>query len=147
MPDRQLRGLVVDWGGVLTSGIGVSMAAWARSDGIAFEDVQEVLRAWLGREAGDEVRFNPVHALERGELQVPHFEERLADELSRRSGRPVSAQGMLTRLFEQLTSAPDMVGLVRRAHASGLRTALLSNSWGNDYPRDGWAEMFDVVVI
>ena len=39
MPDRQLRGLVVDWGGVLTSGIGVSMAAWARSDGIAFEDV------------------------------------------------------------------------------------------------------------
>ena len=147
MPDRQLRGLVVDWGGVLTSGIGVSMAAWARSDGIAFEDVQEVLRAWLGREAGDEVRFNPVHALERGELQVPHFEERLADELSRRSGRPVSAQGMLTRLFEQLTAAPDMVGLVRRAHASGLRTALLSNSWGNDYPRDGWAEMFDVVVI
>jgi len=147
VPDRQLRGLVVDWGGVLTSGIGVSMAAWARSDGIAFEDVQEVLRAWLGREAGDEVRFNPVHALERGELQVPHFEERLADELSRRSGRPVSAQGMLTRLFEQLTAAPDMVGLVRRAHASGLRTALLSNSWGNDYPRDGWAEMFDVVVI
>ena len=30
---------------------------------------------------------------------------------------------------------------------SGLRTGLLSNSWGNDYPRDGWDEMFDVVVI
>ena len=38
-------------------------------------------------------------------------------------------------------------GLVHRAQRAGLRTALLSNSWGNDYPRDGWDEMFDVVVI
>ena len=30
---------------------------------------------------------------------------------------------------------------------AGIRTALLSNSWGNDYPREGWADMFDVVVI
>jgi HAD superfamily hydrolase (TIGR01509 family) len=40
-----------------------------------------------------------------------------------------------------------MSGLVRRARRAGLRTGLLSNSWGNDYPRDGWDEMFDVVVI
>jgi epoxide hydrolase-like predicted phosphatase len=40
-----------------------------------------------------------------------------------------------------------MLGVVRRAHASGLRTGLLSNSWGNDYPRDGWDELFDAVVI
>jgi HAD superfamily hydrolase (TIGR01509 family) len=40
-----------------------------------------------------------------------------------------------------------MSALVRRARHSGLRTGLLSNSWGNDYPRDGWDEMFDVVVI
>ena len=40
-----------------------------------------------------------------------------------------------------------MNGLVRRAHGAGLRTALLSNSWGNNYPRDGWDDMFDAVVI
>ena len=40
-----------------------------------------------------------------------------------------------------------MTALVRRARHAGLRTGLLSNSWGNDYPRDGWDEMFDVVVI
>ena len=50
-------------------------------------------------------------------------------------------------MFERFEHAPDMVGLVHRAHTAGLRTALLSNSWGNDYPRDGWSEMFDVVVI
>ena len=91
--------------------------------------------------------WNPVHALERGELEVPEFEQRLAQGLRTRSGAPVPAAGLLTRMFERFEHAPDMVGLVHRAHASGLRTALLSNSWGNDYPRDGWAEMFDVVVI
>ena len=40
-----------------------------------------------------------------------------------------------------------MNALVRRAHDRGIRTALLSNSWGNNYPRDGWDDMFDVVVI
>ena len=34
-----------------------------------------------------------------------------------------------------------------RAHAAGIRTGLLSNSWGNDYDRSDWHEMFDTVVI
>lgn len=40
-----------------------------------------------------------------------------------------------------------MNGLVHRAKKMGFKTALLSNSWGNNYPRDGWDEMFDQVVI
>ncbi|MEK9736949.1 MAG: HAD-IA family hydrolase, partial [Candidatus Nanopelagicales bacterium] len=40
-----------------------------------------------------------------------------------------------------------MNGLVRRARDLGIRTALLSNSWGDYYPRDLWDGMFDVVVI
>jgi putative hydrolase of the HAD superfamily len=50
-------------------------------------------------------------------------------------------------MFERFEHAHDMSGLVRRARGAGLRTALLSNSWGNDYPRDGWDEMFDAIVI
>jgi len=64
-----------------------------------------------------------------------------------RTGRTFDADGLLARLFSHFEHAPDMSGLVRRARAAGLRTGLLSNSWGNDYPRDGWDEMFDVVVI
>jgi putative hydrolase of the HAD superfamily len=36
---------------------------------------------------------------------------------------------------------------VKHAKRAGFATALLSNSWGNDYPRDEWDVMFDVVVI
>ena len=39
-----------------------------------------------------------------------------------------------------------MVGVLRRARAAGLQTALLSNSWANDYP-PALAELFDVMVI
>ena len=41
----------------------------------------------------------------------------------------------------------DMLGLVRRARAAGVRTALLSNSWGDHYPEELWDGLFDAVVI
>jgi putative hydrolase of the HAD superfamily len=78
---------------------------------------------------------------------VPHFERRLADALSVH-GSTVRADGLLRRMFAGLELAEEsMVGLVRRAKVHGLRTALLSNSWGNDYPREGWDTLFDAVVI
>jgi epoxide hydrolase-like predicted phosphatase len=142
-----LRGLVVDWGGVLTSSLLGSLAAWADADGIDFAGYQDAMRVLLGQGSELEARFNPVHALERGELEVPDFERQLAAALAARTGTAVVADGLVGRMFEQFEHAPDMVGLVRRAHEAGIRTALLSNSWGNDYPRDGWDQMFDVVVI
>src|SRR6202021_2622351 len=45
---------------------------------------------------------------------------------------------------------PDvaMVDAVRRARAAGVRTALVSNSWGvHRYPHEMFAELFDGVVI
>jgi epoxide hydrolase-like predicted phosphatase len=41
-----------------------------------------------------------------------------------------------------------MVEAVRRAHAAGIRTALVSNSWGiHRYPHDLFSELFHGVVI
>ena len=142
-----LQGLVVDWGGVLTEPLDDLTAAWAGAAGFDVEHFRGVMREWLGPDVGLEARFNPIHALERGEIALPDFEQHLADELGRRSGVPVVPDGLLGRMFELFEHAPDMNALVRRARQAGLRTALLSNSWGNDYPRDGWDEMFDVVVI
>ncbi len=147
MPDRELAGLIVDWGGVLTSDLTASMESWAADDAVAVDGFRQVMRRWLGDGVGAEAVWNPVHALERGELEVPDFERRLAAELRTVKGAPVEPAGLLTRMFSRFEHAADMVGLVRRARATGIRTALLSNSWGNDYPRDGWDEMFDVVVI
>ena len=140
------HGLVVDWGGVLTTGIGDAFGAWAAAEGIDYGHYLAVLKTWIGPDAVDPAT-NPMHALERGELEVPDFEQRLAQALSEHGSR-VRAEGLLRRMFAGLELAEEsMVGLVRRAKAAGLRTALLSNSWGNDYPREGWDTMFDAVVI
>jgi epoxide hydrolase-like predicted phosphatase len=145
--ESALTGLIVDWGGVLTGDLSVAVDAWARESGIDLAAYSAILRDWLGEPYGREARYNPIHALERGELTVPDFDRRLAAALTERTGRPHQADGLLARMFAHFEHAPDMTGLVHRAHESGIRTALLSNSWGNDYPRDGWQDLFDAVVI
>jgi HAD superfamily hydrolase (TIGR01509 family) len=94
------------------------------------------------------VPSSPVHALERGEISIQEFEHRLAAALKER-GSVVEPEGLLGRVLGGLAELrDDMLGLVRRARHSGLRTALLSNSWGDDnYPEEEWEGAFDVVVI
>jgi epoxide hydrolase-like predicted phosphatase len=145
--DIPYRGLVVDWGGVLTGNMRDAVYRWADADQIDLSAYSDVMGLWLGDEGAIEARLNPVHALERGELTVPHFEERLAEELSRRIGVVVDPQGLLQRMFDHFEHSHDMTGLVRRVRDRGVMTALLSNSWGNHYPDHLWDGMFDVTVI
>lgn len=147
MSDNVLSGLIVDWGGVLTGPMRAVVESWAHSDGIDLDTYSASMANWFGEPVGQEALLNPIHALERGELALPDFEVMLAEDMSRRSGRHYEANGLLTRMFDHFEHAQDMNGLVRRARERGIRTALLSNSWGNDYPRDGWDDMFEVVVI
>jgi putative hydrolase of the HAD superfamily len=142
-----LRALIVDWGGVLTSPLKDSMTAWCAADGIDYGEFRQVMKDWLGTAHGGEVIANPIHALERGEMDVPEFERELGSLLRTHDGRPVQTEGLLTRMFAGFDPLPQMIDVVRRAKQTGLATALLSNSWGNEYPREGWADLFDVVVI
>jgi putative hydrolase of the HAD superfamily len=145
------RGLLVDWGGVLTSGLEAALRRWAELDGFDFDSYLEAVMAWLPAEtradAAAEAELNPIHALERGQIAVPDFERKLAAILVRRDGTPVPAEGLIERMFAHFEHQPAMSSLVRRARSHGIRTALLSNSWGNTYPRDTWDGMFDDVVI
>jgi putative hydrolase of the HAD superfamily len=50
-------------------------------------------------------------------------------------------------MFAHFEHQPQMSALIRRARGHGIRTALLSNSWGNSYPRETWDGMFDDIVI
>jgi epoxide hydrolase-like predicted phosphatase len=143
----ELRALLVDWGGVLTEPLESAMRSWAETDGVDFDHYSNVMREWLGQHQGELAITNPVAALERGEIEVPHFEEEFAARLSLATGHPVRAAGLVQRMFDQFAHAPAMSALVLRARRAGLRTGLLSNSWGNEYPREGWDEMFDAIVI
>lgn len=140
-------GLLVDYGGVLTNALADTMAAWCAGDDVELGEFQRVMREWLGPGYGSEAVTNPVHALERGELAIPDFERELAARLRTRAGGPVTPDGLLQRMFAAFSAEPQMVDAVRRARRAGIRTALLSNSWGLDYPREGWADLFDAVVI
>ena len=124
------------------------MSAWADADDVDLDDFGQVMRDWFGEPGEELARLNPVIALERGEMEVPHFEAELAARLRTRDGHRVPANGLLKRMFEGFQHAPDMQNVVRLARTAGIKTALLSNSWGtSDYPRDGWDGLFDAVVI
>lgn len=143
----RLGGLLVDWGGVLTSDLRDAAREWCSGEGIDYEQYVQAIREWLGPEYAAEARTNPVHALERGEMEVAHFEERLASRLRRIDGSLLEPAGLLGRMFACFTHEPQMSSVVRRVRAAGVRTGLLSNSWGNEYPREEWTDMFDAVVI
>jgi epoxide hydrolase-like predicted phosphatase len=132
---------------VLTSPLQDSMISWCESVGIDYPQFRQVMRDWLGRSYDEDASVNPVHALERGEMEVPDFERELGSRLRTHDGRPVEIDGLLTRMFAGFGPQPAMIEVVRHAKRAGLLTALLSNSWGNTYPREGWSDLFDVVVI
>jgi epoxide hydrolase-like predicted phosphatase len=91
---------------------------------------------------------NPVHALERGECAVADFERLLAERLVTTTGGKVIADGLLTRMLSASRPDPLMYQVIRDLRAKGLRTALLSNSWGEGgYPRQDFPGLFDAVVI
>jgi epoxide hydrolase-like predicted phosphatase len=142
-----LQALVVDYGGVLTNSLADTMGGWLAADGIDPATFRAAMRDLLGESGAVEARINPVHALERGEIELPHFEQQLAAHLVSIDGKPVRPEGLLARMFSGFSAAEDMLGVVRRVRAAGRKTALLSNSWGMDYPREGWDELFDVTVI
>jgi len=146
-PPAGPHALIVDWGGVLTERLDLAVRTWAEREGIDFDHYLQAMRRWLSPEEQLEAEINPIHAIERGEITVPDFEARLAAEIRRLDGHPVRTDGLLGRMFASFETAHAMNALVTRAKRRGIRTALLSNSWGNRYPRDGWDDMFDVVVI
>jgi epoxide hydrolase-like predicted phosphatase len=140
------RALVVDWGGVLTPSVGEALAAWARSEGLEPQALQQAFRLLLGPGSTGTLA-DPIQLLERGEVDPSHVEDLLAEHLRSTTGSPVRAQGMFARMFAFFTHAPDMTALVWRAHEAGITTALLSNSWGDHYPESLWDGTFDVVVL
>lgn len=137
-----LDAVLLDYGGVLTGPVKGSVAAWLAADGIEPASFTRALRAWLARDAP---AGTPIHRLETGELAVAEFEELLAAELV--ATTPIVPAGLLQRLFAGMLPDPAMFALAEELRGLGLRVGLLSNSWGNTYPRERIDALFDPVVI
>jgi putative hydrolase of the HAD superfamily len=129
------RGLLIDWGGVLTTDLFASFRSFCELEGLAPDAVGRIFRE-------DAACRDLLIAFETGALPEDDFEIQFAPYLG------VAAPGLIDRLFAG--SGPDerMVEAVRRARSGGIRTGLVSNSWGTRrYPRELLAELFDGVVI
>jgi putative hydrolase of the HAD superfamily len=132
---RTRKGLLIDWGGVLTSNLFTSFHAHCVEAGI---DPQ----ALAGRFRNDPEARELLIALEKGEIDESIFEQRFAALLE------VAPEGLIDGLFAGVAPDLEMLEAVRRAHAAGIRTGLVSNSWGvHRYPHELFDELFDGVVI
>jgi putative hydrolase of the HAD superfamily len=144
----QIRGVITDWGGVLTTPILAMVQAWIQAEGIDWDGYLAVMRTWVSEAYDHGSNENPIHQLERGECSGAEFERILAARLLRVDGGAVRPEGLLRRMFAASETIPAMYGTIRALRAAGYSTALLSNSWGcHEYPRADFPALFDSVVI
>ncbi len=130
-----VRGLLIDYGGVLTTDVFASFERFCAAEELPVDTVKHLFRT---DPAGREL----LEGLENGTLPDAEFERRFADLLG------VSADGLIERLMSAAEPDQAMLDAVRAARRQGVRTGLVSNSWGVDrYDRDLLAELFDGVVI
>ena len=141
---RTIDAVLFDYGGVLTLPVRDSIAAWQKADGIDPQSFSRILKAWLSRDAAD---GTPIHRLEIGELPAAQFDTLLAAELTTLDGSSIDPVGLLQRIFAGMRVDPAMFALVDDLRASGTRVGLLSNSWGNTYPRERIDALLDPIVI
>jgi putative hydrolase of the HAD superfamily len=136
VPER--GGLLVDWGGVMTTDLFASFGAFCTAEGLEPALLRDAFRH-------DREARALLIGFEEGRIEDDVFAAGLAAKLGL---APERAEGLIDRMMRGATVEAAMVEAVRAARAAGVRTGLLSNSWGaTRYPQDLLAELFDGVVI
>jgi putative hydrolase of the HAD superfamily len=131
-----MRALIVDFGGVLTTSIWPAFAQFCNAAGLPPDSVLELFRS-------DPEALSLLRRLETGELEPEQFEPRFGALLG-----VSETEGLIERLFAGLQPDEAMIGAVRAARNAGVRTGLISNSWGLEiYDRAAPTDLFDVSVI
>ena len=130
-----MRALVVDFGGVLTTSIWPAFASFCEREGLAPDAVRELFR-------GDAEALALLRKLETGELEAGEFEPRFGALLGLDD-----TDGLIERLFSGLGPDEAMVAAVRGARRGGVRTGLISNSWGLGIYDRAPTDLFDATVI
>ena len=138
------RGLLVDFGGVLTTSMGRAFSEFCVGEGVDPERFKTVIAEAYGSDG----HHGMVGRLERGEIEVEEFGRWLAEQLSEGLATPLEASGIRDRMFAGMGPDERMVEAVRRAHDSEVKTALISNSWGPSGFHDAELDaMFDAILI
>jgi putative hydrolase of the HAD superfamily len=131
----EYKGLLIDYGGVLTTDLFDSFRAFCEVEGLEPEAIGQSFRR-------DPSCRDLLIGLETGKIDEEDFEVRFAEILG------VSSPKLIERLMGDSRPDEAMVAAVASARRQGVRTGLISNSWGTRrYDRDQLAQLFDGVVI
>jgi putative hydrolase of the HAD superfamily len=141
----EVRAIVCDFGGVLTTPLLASFAAIQDEVGISAESLGLGMRE--GLREGEEI---PLFKLERGEISEDVFLDQLADGLETVLGHRPHLHHFRHTFFGALNPNEPMIELMRELKASGLTMAMLTNNvreweplWRSMLPVD---EIFETIV-
>lgn len=125
-----------DFGGVLTTPVWESFAAFCRSEGLDADTIKSLFRT-------DPEALADLRGLETGALSEAEFEETFGRRLG--LGNP---QGLIDSMLAGMRPLEPMVEAVREIRADGMLTGLISNSWSTGhYDRELLDRLFDEIVI
>ena len=141
----RIEAVISDFGGVLTSPMLDSFAAFQDSSGISLEQLGTAMGKLWGRHGA-----NPLFELEKGRMSEARFLELLSEQLTTQLGHKVELQRFGERYFKNLHPNERMIDYMRQLRDRDLRLAICTNNvrewerfWRAKLPVD---EIFDVVV-
>lgn len=141
----RLEAVISDFGGVLTSPMFDSFAAFQDSSGISMQALGTAMAAIAARDGA-----NPLFELETGRMTEEAFLGKLAEQLSTALGREVEMHGFGERYFAHLHPNERMIDYMRGLRGRGHKLAICTNNvrewktrWRAMLPID---EIFDIVV-
>jgi putative hydrolase of the HAD superfamily len=141
----EIKAIVSDFGGVLTTPLIESFMAFQDQTGITTEVLGKAMQA--ATEANGE---NPLFEMERGEITEDAFLAQLTGHLEPLLGHHPEMHRFREIYFEALEPNPAMIELMRELKAEGYRMAMLTNNvreweplWRSMLPVD---EIFETVI-
>ncbi|WP_416484700.1 HAD-IA family hydrolase [Streptomyces sp. CL12] len=114
----QRTGLILDFGGVLTTSVAACASGFDRRAGLRDGTFLSVI-------AKDPEGVRLYADLERGAISQDEWNERTAALLG------TGGDNLLGRVLEDLHPAPEMIAAVAAARAAGVKTGIFSNSLGS----------------
>ncbi len=140
-----IRAVISDFGGVLTTPLMGSFAAFQDHTGVPPEALGRAMQAIADRDGA-----HPLFELETGRITEERFLAELADALIPELGHRPKLHGFRQIYFDALDPNEPMIELMRELRDRGLRMALLTNNvreweplWRSMLPVD---EIFELVV-
>lgn len=141
----EIKAVISDFGGVLTTPLIQSFMAFQDETGISAETLGKAMQA-VAEDNGE----NPLFEMERGEITEVAFLATLTDALEPLLGHRPEMHRFKEIYFEALEPNPTMIELMRELKAEGYQMAMLTNNvreweplWRSMLPVD---EIFETVV-